>query len=137
MRPADALSPDGPASLRQALALAAAPAVAGGAVLVAMNDHVHLGCRVHKADSQLLDAFRSAPGGPVAQFRGGRAAWLARPLPSPLPDPAFCALAPEALERPRVAIWAVGVSAWLPEALLHELHGLVLAAPGAGSLPAR
>ncbi|GIL93444.1 hypothetical protein Vretifemale_20846 [Volvox reticuliferus] len=36
----------------------------------------------------------------------------------------------------RVGVWVTGVSSFLPEALLAELSGLILAGPGTGSLSA-
>eukprot|EP00887_Chlorella_sp_A99_P007264 scaffold2.g7264.t1 len=158
MRPSDQLSADGPANLAQALQLALDPraqagllhtrgpayaliapmfwpALAAGTVLVAMNDAFHLGSRVFKSDSQLVGAFHSHPG-PAGQFRGGRPVWAWEPPPSPLADAAFCSLPLARLQSITVAIWVVTVSAFLPEELLHGLDGLVLAAPGTGSLPA-
>jgi L-asparaginase len=120
--------------------VAASPATAAlpGGVLVVMNDSIHLAQYVRKADSQLLGAFRSHPG-PIGQLRGGQPVFYYAPppaaAPSFLPDDAFLRLSPAAL-RTRVAIWPLAVSALLPDSLLGELDGLVLAGSGTGSLPA-
>lgn len=82
--------------------------------------------------------FRLAPGAHRPDAR--RPVWYFVPPPPPpagppLPDAAYQALPAERLEAPRVAIWTLTVSARLPEALLRELDGLVLAGSGTGSVP--
>lgn len=120
--------------------MAAHPATATlpGGVLVVMNDSIHLASYVCKADSQLVGAFRSHPG-PIGQLRGGAPVYYFSPPPAVGPnwlaDEAFGQLAAAAL-RMRVAVWTLGVSGFLPDSLLHELDGLVLAGSGTGSLPA-
>jgi L-asparaginase len=107
-------------------------------VLVVMNSCIHLGRYVTKADSQLLGAFRSHPG-PIGQLRGGVPVWSYAP---PRNATALC-LPTDTIDtlhlgklKTHVAIWPLAVSAFLPEALLQELDGLVLAASGTGSVPA-
>lgn len=116
--------------------------------LLVMGETIHLAQHVRKADSQLLGAFASHPG-PLGQLRGGRPVYYYAPPPPPPPlaaaphgseasdaDDAFERVPAEALARQRVAIWTLTVGAFLPQALLAELHGLVLAGSGTGSVPA-
>lgn len=74
MRPSTALAADGPANLRDAIALAAHPSCAGQGVLVVMNQDIFSARDVYKAASMRLDAFASAHGalGAVAE---GRPRW--------------------------------------------------------------
>lgn len=62
MRPGTALAADGPANLRQAVAVAAHPSSAGRGVLVVMNEEIHSGRDVAKVHSLRLDAFASQHG---------------------------------------------------------------------------
>ena len=125
--------------------MGACTAVASTAAAAAAHTHAtggapqaSLGLSVHQASGLLSSCRCSAHPTALAcaagQFRGGRPLWAWQPLPSLLAVPAFGALALAQL-RPRVAIWTVTVSAFLPEELLPTLDGLVLAAPGTGSLP--
>jgi L-asparaginase len=65
MRNAGLFSADGPANLRNALTVAADPRSRGRGVLVTLNDDVHAARWVRKAHSSRLDAFSSAPAGPL------------------------------------------------------------------------
>lgn len=59
MRPADALSADGPMNLFRAAVVAASAQAAGRGVMVVMNDRI-IGARdLHKADTMTVDAFTS------------------------------------------------------------------------------
>ncbi len=81
MRPGDALAADGPANLRQAVAVAAHPSSAGRGVLVVMNEEVHSARDVAKVHSLRLDAFAS-PHGPLGLMVAGVPRWyraLTRP----------------------------------------------------------
>ena len=77
MRPATALSADGPANLWQAVAVAAHASSRGRGVLVLMNDHVHSARDVRKRHSLGLDAFAS-PHGPLGQVVEGEPRWYRR-----------------------------------------------------------
>lgn len=65
MRNAGLLSPDGPANLRNALTIAADPRGRGRGAMVTLNDDVHAARWVRKAHSSHLEAFSSAPAGPL------------------------------------------------------------------------
>ncbi|GLC53632.1 hypothetical protein PLESTB_000770800 [Pleodorina starrii] len=127
-------------AVRLLVQVAASPHAAQFGVLVTLNDDIHLARYVRKADSQLMGAFQSHPG-PVGQVREGRVRFYYGPPPDAAAwrDPRLAALDAAAV-RPygsRVGIWLTGVSSGpLPEPLLTQLAGLVLAAPGTGSLSA-
>jgi L-asparaginase len=63
MRPATALSADGPMNLYCAVLLAASPEAHGLGVVVVMNNRIHAARRVAKAHSSALDAFASGEAG--------------------------------------------------------------------------
>ncbi|PSC76983.1 L-asparaginase [Micractinium conductrix] len=85
MLPADQLGADGPANLRDAIQIAGDAGVrrlAGGSVLLALNQRIHLAQYVRKADSSLTGAFHSHPG-PIGEVRGGRPLLYYAPVPPP------------------------------------------------------
>jgi L-asparaginase type II len=81
MRPASALSADGPLNFYAAVAAASAPSSFGQGVLVVLNDEIHSARDVSKTTSLRVDAF-SSPYGPLGVVVGGRVLYyraLARP----------------------------------------------------------
>jgi L-asparaginase len=84
MRNAGLLSPDGPANLRNALTVAADPRSRGRGVLVTLNDDVHAARWVRKAHSSHLEAFSSAPAGPLGMVVEHAVHWF-HPSPPRLP----------------------------------------------------
>lgn len=106
-------------------------------VLVVMNDSIHLARFIQKSDSQLMGAFTSHPG-PIGQMRQGRPHFYFSPpaadeLVTGCDD--FSRLTLQHLQD-KVYIWTVAVGMKeVPEALLADCQGLILAAPGTGSLP--
>ncbi len=101
MRPADAVSADGPANILAAATVAAEPGSAGRGVLVAMNDRVHRAKFATKADTLALDAFRSDGPGCEGRVADGKA-WFFRPADAAGPGP--LADVSGATELPRVEI---------------------------------
>lgn len=71
MRPASALSADGPLNFFAAVAAASAPASRGMGVLVVLNDEIHSARDVSKSTSLRVDSFAS-PYGPLGVVVGGR-----------------------------------------------------------------
>src|SRR5512144_1729314 len=65
MRPATAVSADGPGNLYDAVAVAADPEAKGRGVLVVLNDQVHAARYVYKTNTTQVDTFRSPDHGPV------------------------------------------------------------------------
>ena len=71
MRPASALSADGPLNFHAAVAAASAPSSVGQGVLVVLNDEIHSARDVSKSTSLRVDSFASAYG-PLGVVVGGR-----------------------------------------------------------------
>ncbi|MGJ7491967.1 asparaginase [Variovorax sp. ZT4R33] len=144
MRPASALSPDGPQNLRDAISLAGEPRARG--VIVVCAGTVHRAADVQKIHTYRTDAFDSGDAGPLGYMEEG-ALRLLRPWPE-AGDAATSRLAQVAATPaflwPRVEILTshAGAQGLLVDALVqarhdgaaHAVDGLVLAATGNGSL---
>ncbi len=65
MRPATAVSADGPSNLLDAVRVAVHPEARGRGVLVTLNDEIHGARAVRKTDNQRVDAFRSPEVGAI------------------------------------------------------------------------
>ncbi len=85
MRPATAITPDGPANLLDAVALALEPSARG--VLVSCAGSIHSALHVQKVHPYRLDAFSSGEAGPVGVMEEGQVRWLAGPDSAVLPGP--------------------------------------------------
>jgi L-asparaginase len=133
MRPATALSADGPANLADAVTVARHHGARG--VLVTLAGAVHAGDEVRKVSTMALDAFSSGDTGPVARIDNGHVRSL-RPWPAGEPL-GLSSIARDAAAWPRVAIVAshAGASGFEVDALVAAgVQGLVVAASGNGSL---
>jgi L-asparaginase len=133
MRNAGLLSPDGPANLRTALTVAADPRSRGRGVLVTLNDDVHAARWVRKAHSSHLEAFSSAPAGPLGMVVERAVHWF-HPSPPRLPalvGTDFSGLVPvvEAGLDDSGAVLAYAASQ-------PGVRGIVVAATGAGHVSA-
>ena len=137
MRPATALSADGPANLYQAVQVSASREAAGRGVMVVMNGDILPARHVVKRHSIATSAFAAYPGGAMGSVYPGHTFFASPPgLPS-------MAGAFEELTDPETAIPAVGVhyaaaagderslAGWVAS----ECRGLVIAAFGCGEIP--
>lgn len=138
MRPATALSPDGPQNVRDAVAVAATAGAKG--VLAVCAGTIHGAADLQKVHTYRLDAFGSGDAGPIGYVEEGA---VRRVRAWPDAPPSLCAKALDAtLPWPRVEILVshAGASGAIVEALLHQgaaqepVRGLVLAATGNGTL---
>lgn len=138
MRPATALSADGPMNLFEAVQLAADREACGLGVLVVMDDEIHSARDVEKAHTASLAALASPPFGPLGIFAGGRPRLYRAPLrrhtaasPLFLPEPS--------LPLPRVDILYTHADedgALVEAAVRRGAQGLVYAGSGMGSISA-
>ncbi|WP_347554107.1 asparaginase [Robbsia sp. KACC 23696] len=78
MRPATALSADGPANLFDAVTLAGDTSARDLGVLVTLQNRIHAARDIVKVSSHALDAFASPAGGPLGWVQDGRVGWLRR-----------------------------------------------------------
>ncbi|MCP3721692.1 asparaginase [Paraburkholderia sp. CNPSo 3272] len=133
MRPATALSADGPLNLLNAVTLAAGEAAAGQGVLVAFNNRVHCARDVAKISTYAVDAFQSPEIGALGWVQDGRVEFQRRALRPHTVDAPFTASA----QWPQVEIVMsyAGVSRAAVEALVAAgVDGLVVAGTGNGSI---
>ena len=132
MRPATALSPDGPMNLYNAVSVACDPSAAGLGVLVVTNDRIHAAREVTKAHTQAVDAFISPDTGPLGWARPPLITHKpVRPIGHPVELQGISTL-------PRVDILFVtaGSSPDLLQACIAAgARGIVLALPGHASVP--
>jgi L-asparaginase len=137
MRPATALSADGPANLADAVAVARHPGAQG--VVVVMAGTVHAGSEVRKLATTALDAFSSGDAGPLAQVDGTSLRQLrAWPTGQPTAQPmGLNAIAPDASRWPWVAVvtsHAGATGAEVDALVAAGVAGLVVAATGNGTV---
>lgn len=136
MRPATALSPDGPQNLLDAVTVAAAPGACG--VVAVLAGRVHAAADLRKQHSTQVDAFSSGDAGPVALVQAGRLNLL---RPWPAGDAlGLRAVAEPASQWPWVAVLAnhAGADGREVRALAQAgVAGLVVAGTGNGSLSTR
>jgi L-asparaginase len=133
MRPATALSPDGPQNLFDAVTVAREPGARG--VLAVLGGVVHAGANLRKVHGYRLDAFSSGDAGPVALLEDSRVRQL-----QAWPD---AALHPMAQCIPAVQHWPVvdivtshaGAHGGIIDALVAAgTQGIVIAGTGNGSV---
>lgn len=72
MRPATAISADGPINLYNSVILAGSKEAIGKGVLTAMNDQISTGREVTKANTTTTDTFRTPDLGVIGYMQGGR-----------------------------------------------------------------
>jgi L-asparaginase type II len=136
MRPATAISADGPLNLLNAVQLAASPVAGGNGVLIAMNGEI-LGARdTTKTSTRQADAFRSPDFGRMGYMDDGNAVIYRVPVRKHTAATGFNVTGLSAL--PRVDIVAVypGMDTAAIEACIRQdTRGLVVDAMGNGEYP--
>ena len=137
MRPATALSADGPANLYQAILAAASPQLKGHGILLVMNGTVIPGWQAIKTDSAALESFCAYPNGIIGRISGERLIVSSESCPSPLSG-----RFPDHLNKDgklplvRVIFLRGGYEEGLLEDWLKkDCMGVVIAGFGAGTLP--
>ncbi|QFZ85878.1 asparaginase [Variovorax paradoxus] len=136
MRPATALSPDGPQNVRDALVVASTRGAQGVTAVCAGT--IHSGVDVQKVHTYRLDAFASGDAGPVGYVEEGEVRRV-RAWPQ---GAALDASRLEAVSKPwprvEIVVSHAGASGAIVEALLlpsvEPLRGLVVAATGNGTV---
>jgi len=79
MRPATAISADGPGNLYDAVATAADPNARGRGVLVVLNDEIHAARNVTKTNTTSLQTFVSPNRGPIGLVHTAKLTWFTPP----------------------------------------------------------
>lgn len=137
MRPATAISADGPMNLYNAVAVAAAPESAGRGVLVVANDEIHFAREVSKTNTTQVGTFRSPNRGLAGLIHSGRLHYFGPTVRRHTAASEFAPLAVGELPRVDIVYAHAGMGRDLIEAAVRGgAQGLVIAGVGDGNLPA-
>ncbi|NYT37522.1 asparaginase [Allopusillimonas soli] len=135
MRPASALSADGPLNLYNAVLLAASSEAQGLGVLVMLNDRAHAARLVSKIHTTHVDAFTSGEAGCVAEVQDGSIVSLRPPARPHTLDTPFALRQIRRLPRVDILYDYQGAGLHLYKAAIEAgARGIVVAACGNGSL---
>ncbi|MGS0892251.1 asparaginase [Burkholderia stagnalis] len=133
MRPATALSSDGPLNLLNAVTVAAHPAARGQGVLVAFNNRIHGARDVVKTSTYAVDAFQTPELGALGWVQDGRVEFARRVTRSRVTPLAIA----DAWPPVEVVASYAGVTRTAVDALVAAgVRGLVVAGTGNGSIHA-
>ena len=136
MRPATAISADGPMNLFNAIAVAAHPEVSGRGVLVVANDEIHFAREVTKTNTTQVGTFRATHRGLAGLVNAGRLHLYAPPVRRHTTASEF-AQDSTPTELPRVDIvyaYAGMRRDTIDTAVQCGAHGVVIAGVGDGNL---
>jgi L-asparaginase len=135
MRPATAISADGPMNLLEAVTLAASPSAENRGAMLVLNDRIASAFYVTKTNSTTLDTFRSADQGFLGSFIGGVPKFYyeaATPTAKPFFDVSGYASLPKVII---LYSYQDQDTALLDAALKDDVKGVVIAGTGNGSVP--
>jgi L-asparaginase len=137
MRPATALSPDGPQNVRDAIAVATTAGAEGVTAVCAGT--IHSGADVQKVHTYRLDAFASGDAGPIGYVEEGVVRRLRAWPAAPSSQSSEALSAPGLWPRVEIVMSHAGASGAIIDALLREdaeepVRGLVLATTGNGTV---
>ena len=135
MRPATAISADGPMNLYNAVAVAAHPAARARGVLVVANDEVHFAREVAKTNTTQVGTFRASHRGLAGLVNAGRIHFYAPPVRRHTRQSEFSLAGLAALPRVDIIYAHAGMGRELIDAAVRAgARGLVIAGVGDGNL---
>ncbi|MEO6002615.1 MAG: asparaginase [Opitutus sp.] len=137
MRPATAISADGPMNLFNAIAVAADPQAAGRGVLVVANDEIHFAREVTKTNTTQVGTFRATHRGLAGLVNAGRLHLYAPPVRRHTLGSAFSSAPLPSLPRVEIVYAYAGMSRDSIDAAVRSgARGVVIAGVGDGNLNA-
>ncbi|NYT84889.1 asparaginase [Pollutimonas harenae] len=135
MRPASALSADGPLNLYNAVLLAASPQVHGLGVLLTLNGSVHAASLVSKVHTSHVQAFSSHEQGSLGQITDGKLQLFQRPYRAHTTETVFQLKGIKKLPLVDILYDHQSAGLHLYEAAINAgVQGIVIAGSGNGSL---
>lgn len=135
MRPATAISADGPLNLLNAVRVASCPESVGKGVLVVLNEEIHCARDVTKSNAYKVETFQSLYSGPLGFVKGDEVRFYHQPTRLHTYQTIFDVSCMEELPRVDIAyshIMADGVA--IEAFVAAGAQGLVVAAAGAGAV---
>lgn len=137
MRPATAISADGPMNLYNAVAVAAHAEARGRGVLVVANDEIHFAREVAKTNTTQLGTFRATHRGLAGVVNAGRLHLYAPPVRRHTAASEFVVTPATILPRVEIVYAYAGMGRALIDAAVQAgARGIVLAGVGDGNLSA-
>ncbi len=137
MRPATAISADGPMNLFNAVSVAIDPAARGRGVLVVLNDVVHYARETTKTNTTSLQTFDSPNRGVAGFVLFGKTRWFSKPEWKHTSGSQFAGKIPDALPRVDILYAYANVGPeMLKAAVAAGAKGIVLAGVGDGNATA-
>lgn len=135
MRPATAISADGPANLYDAVATAADPAAKGRGVLVVLNDEIHAARNVTKTNTTSLQTFVSPNRGPNGLVHTAKIDWFPPPDKRHTTNSEFSVNGTTALPRVEIIFAHSNMDASMIDAAIKAgAKGIVIAGVGDGNM---
>lgn len=134
MRPATAISADGPANLYDGVAVAANPEARGRGVLAVLNNEIHYAREVEKRNTTQLDTFESPNRGRAGVVNTGKAIFFAKPTPKHTTASEFSVDGSTQLPRVEIVYSYANVGPdFIDFAVKQGVKGIVLAGVGDGN----
>lgn len=137
MRPATAISADGPMNLYNAVAVAASSSAAGRGVLVVSNDEIHFAREIAKTNTTQVGTFKSPNRGLAGLVNRGRLHFFGPAARRHTAASEFAPCSGGTLPRVEIVYAHAGLRRDLIDAAVNAgARGLVIAGVGAGNLSA-
>jgi L-asparaginase len=135
MRPATAISADGPANLYNAVAAAASTDARGRGVMVVLNDEIHAARNVTKTNTTNVETFQSPNRGPIGLVHSGEVTWFERMDKKHTTSSEFSVAGRDRLPRVDIIYAQANMSPDLIDAAVKNgAKGIVVAGVGDGNM---
>ncbi len=137
MRPATAISADGPGNLYDAVTVAADPDAKGRGVLVVLNDQVFAARDVYKTNTTQVDTFKAPDRGPIGRVEEGSAELFEVPTGKHTTASGFSVAGADALPKVDIVYAYANMGRELIDAAVKAgAKGIVVAGVGNGNMTA-
>lgn len=135
MRPATAVSADGPSNLYNAVAVAVDPKAKDRGVLVVMNDEIHYARNVEKKNTTNVETFASPERGPAGFVNTGKINWFDPNMKKHTDESEFAKKEIEKLPQVDIIYAYSNMNPALIEAAVNDgAQGIVIAGVGDGNM---